>query len=170
MVVKLSPDEPVDPKPSAQLFVVTRKNLRTGRVRLEISDLERLVGILKERVPNLKYLSLLGNSACTHQMNHPEFDESDYQRYRYFILHHLPKLKFLDSRAVINDEREQASKIGHLTRVVKPVMKPVAASSSGNSYTPLPEHSLPTGSHAGQPAVEACGFLWLRRFFPCLLI
>jgi hypothetical protein len=41
---------------------------------------------------------------------------------RYYVVHHLPKLKFLDSRPVLESERAQAIKIGHLARVVKPVL------------------------------------------------
>jgi hypothetical protein len=56
---------------------------RLLRLIVQITNLERLVEVLRRRMPNLKYLSLLGNGACPHQMTNPESDEKDYQRYRY---------------------------------------------------------------------------------------
>ncbi|TWW78961.1 Leucine-rich melanocyte differentiation-associated protein [Takifugu flavidus] len=68
----------------------------------------------------LAYLSLLGNEACPNQLVSPDKDEDDYQRYRYFVLHKLPHLKFLDSRKVTRREVTEARTRGAFMKVVKP--------------------------------------------------
>ncbi len=49
----------------------------------------------------LTYLSLLGNSACPNEL--VAKDEEDYQRYRYYVIHSLPNIRFLDSRPVTTE-------------------------------------------------------------------
>ena len=39
---------------------------------------------LGENLPNLRYLSLLGNVACPDQLSSVEKNEMDYKKYRYF--------------------------------------------------------------------------------------
>jgi len=51
-------------------------------VRFNVKDLDRLLSILKSRVPGLTYLSLLGNEACPDQLSCHDKDEDDYRRYR----------------------------------------------------------------------------------------
>uniref|UniRef100_A0A8C6TU64 Leucine rich melanocyte differentiation associated n=1 Tax=Neogobius melanostomus TaxID=47308 RepID=A0A8C6TU64_9GOBI len=70
--------------------------------------------------PALEYLSLLGNQACPNQLVSPDKDEDDYQRYRYFVLHKLPQLKFLDTRKVTKRESMEARERGEFMKVVKP--------------------------------------------------
>jgi hypothetical protein len=60
-------------------------------------------------------MSLLGNEACPNELVLK--DESDYQRYRYYVLYHLPHLKFLDSRSVTADEVGEASRVGQFMKV-----------------------------------------------------
>uniref|UniRef100_A0A8D0AZ30 Leucine rich melanocyte differentiation associated n=1 Tax=Salvator merianae TaxID=96440 RepID=A0A8D0AZ30_SALMN len=84
-------------------------------------QLENLLDHLAEVVPSLQYLSLLGNTACPNQLVCKDKDEGDYQRYRYFVLHKLTNLKFLDSRKVSNSEREEAVLRGAFMKVVKPM-------------------------------------------------
>ena len=48
----------------------------------QINNLENLIYKVKTSFPGLKYLSLLGNSACPNQLSGLENDENDYQRYR----------------------------------------------------------------------------------------
>ncbi|KAJ7324406.1 hypothetical protein JRQ81_017426 [Phrynocephalus forsythii] len=86
----------------------------------QITELESLLDHLVEVAPSLEYLSLLGNSACPNELVCKDKDEGDYQRYRYFVLHKLTKLKFLDSRKVSQNEREEASLRGVFMKVVKP--------------------------------------------------
>ncbi|NWS46886.1 LRMDA protein, partial [Probosciger aterrimus] len=82
--------------------------------------LESLLDHLAEVVPSLQYLSLLGNMACPNELVCKEKDEDDYQRYRYFVLHKLTNLKFLDTRKVTRREREEALVRGAFMKVVKP--------------------------------------------------
>ncbi|KAI5703524.1 hypothetical protein M8J76_005297 [Diaphorina citri] len=123
-----------------------------------ITDLEHLLLKIDTHFPNLRYLSLLGNSACPHQMTDSEKDEEDYQRYRYFVLYNLPQLQFLDSRKVKEDERREALRRGQYCKVAKP-----PAQHSGdeatlgysrrtedrNSYAPLPLNRKAPSEHHG---------------------
>ncbi|NXW02136.1 LRMDA protein, partial [Fregetta grallaria] len=79
-----------------------------------------LLDHLAEVVPSLQYLSLLGNMACPNELVCKEKDEDDYQRYRYFVLHKMTNLKFLDTRKVTRREREEALVRGAFMKVVKP--------------------------------------------------
>ncbi|XP_058277510.1 leucine-rich melanocyte differentiation-associated protein isoform X3 [Hirundo rustica] len=117
----------------------------------QISELESLLDHLAEVVPSLRYLSLLGNIACPNELICKEKDEDDYQRYRYFVLHKLTNLKFLDTRKVTRREREEALIRGAFMKVVKP--KDAKASSAASSaspemyYTPLPAGSRDLTHH-----------------------
>ncbi|CAB1312848.1 unnamed protein product [Coregonus sp. 'balchen'] len=75
---------------------------------------------LAKATPALQYLSLLGNEACPNQLVSLDKDEDDYQRYRYFVLHKLPTLKFLDTRKVSKTEQQEAEARGAFMKVVKP--------------------------------------------------
>ncbi|KAK3553599.1 hypothetical protein QTP70_006069 [Hemibagrus guttatus] len=83
-------------------------------------DIEALLEHLQEVTPALEYLSLLGNEACPNQLVSLDKDEDDYQRYRYFVLHKLKNLKFLDSRRVTQTEHLEAQARGAFMKVVKP--------------------------------------------------
>ncbi|KRT81612.1 hypothetical protein AMK59_6342, partial [Oryctes borbonicus] len=83
-------------------------------------DIEMLLRKISKYLPSVTYLSLLGNKACPNQLSDITNDEEDYQRYRYYVLYHLPKLKFLDSSKVLESERFEAKHRGQLMRVVKP--------------------------------------------------
>lgn len=67
----------------------------------------------------MTYLSLLGNPACPDQLSSSEHDEQDYRRYRSYVLHRVPSLRFLDSTAVRLDEREEAQQRGHYYRLIR---------------------------------------------------
>ncbi|XP_027631968.1 leucine-rich melanocyte differentiation-associated protein, partial [Tupaia chinensis] len=86
----------------------------------QITDLEYLLDHLAEATPALEYLSLLGNVACPNELVSLDKDEEDYKRYRCFVLHKLPNLKFLDARKVTRQEREEALIRGAFMKVVKP--------------------------------------------------
>ena len=47
---------------------------------------------------------------------------------RYFVLHKLPGLTFLDSRAVSGGERKEAKRVGAFMRVVRPPDDTVSSS------------------------------------------
>ncbi|KAM7321661.1 hypothetical protein ACRRTK_019753 [Alexandromys fortis] len=85
-----------------------------------ITDLEHLLDQLAKATPALEYLSLLGNVACPNELVSLEKDEEDYKRYRCFVLHKLPNLKFLDAQKVTRQEREEALVRGAFMKVVKP--------------------------------------------------
>ncbi|KAM9069639.1 leucine-rich melanocyte differentiation-associated protein [Sarcophilus harrisii] len=116
----------------------------------QITDLEGLLDHLAKATPALEYLSLLGNMACPNELVSLEKDEDDYQRYRCFVLHKLPNLKFLDAKKVTKWEREEALVRGKFMKVVKPkAAEDVAPESSQLPYTPLPPGSRSLTSHKG---------------------
>uniref|UniRef100_A0A2K6G2S1 Leucine rich melanocyte differentiation associated n=1 Tax=Propithecus coquereli TaxID=379532 RepID=A0A2K6G2S1_PROCO len=118
--------------------------------RLPITDLECLLDHLAEVTPALEYLSLLGNVACPNELVSLEKDEEDYKRYRCFVLHKLPNLKFLDAQKVTRQEREEALVRGAFMKVVKPkVSSEDVAASPEHHYTPLPSASRELTSHRG---------------------
>lgn len=124
-----------------------------------ISDLEHLLSKIETHFPNLRYLSLLGNAACPHQMTDSEKDEEDYQRYRYFVLYNLPQLQFLDSRKVKPDERQEALRRGQYCKVAKPAVATNNEATLGgfatrrnedrHNYAPLPLSTKPPTDHHG---------------------
>ncbi|TNM99923.1 hypothetical protein fugu_012956, partial [Takifugu bimaculatus] len=109
------------------------------------SPLAGLLEHLADATPSLQYLSLLGNEACPNQLVSPDKDEDDYQRYRYFVLHKLPHLKFLDSRKVTRREVTEARTRGAFMKVVKPKTEG-APHETGFESRPLPYTPLPRGS------------------------
>ncbi|CAG0893906.1 unnamed protein product [Darwinula stevensoni] len=129
----------------------------------KISDLEGLVEMLSERVPNLEYLSLHGNPACPSQLSNRDHNEADYQRYRYYVLFRLRKLKFLDSRMVTDEERYEASRVGPYTKVIRPSPSQLPDDADGvgqdeSRYSPLPP-STRDGQHAGAYGTRRTNYL-----------
>lgn len=116
-------------------------------------NLDYLVSCIEQCYTSLTFLSLLGNPACPDQISNPDKDDDDdYQRYRYYVIHKLPNLKFLDSRAVSSVERAEARRVGAFMRVARPPLHMAPPWSDGSDsdaegyrYTPLP--SLPTHGH-----------------------
>ncbi|CAM4602012.1 unnamed protein product [Caretta caretta] len=118
------------------------------------TDLESLLDHLADVVPSLEYLSLLGNMACPNELVSKDKDEDDYQRYRYFVLHKLTNLKFLDTRKVTKWEREEALLRGAFMKVVKPMDAKASSSDTASvspetHYTPLPSGSRDLTNHRG---------------------
>ncbi|XP_029524962.1 leucine-rich melanocyte differentiation-associated protein-like isoform X2 [Oncorhynchus nerka] len=119
----------------------------------QLTDIEALLEHLAEATPSLQYLSLLGNEACPNQLVSLDKDEDDYQRYRYFVLHKLPTLKFLDTRKVCKTEQQEAVARGAFMKVVKPKSSDMVApgdpksESSSTLYTPLPRGSRDGKNH-----------------------
>ncbi|XP_075559151.1 leucine-rich melanocyte differentiation-associated protein-like [Dermacentor variabilis] len=112
-------------------------------------NLDYLVSCIEQCYPSLTFLSLLGNPACPDQISNPDRDDDDdYQRYRYYVIHKLRQLKFLDSRAVASAERTEARRVGAFMRVARPPLHvggsaPWADGGSDSEadayrYTPLP--------------------------------
>ncbi|XP_063884061.1 leucine-rich melanocyte differentiation-associated protein-like isoform X2 [Scylla paramamosain] len=93
----------------------------------KVSDLGRLLDQIGDRLPNLRYLSLLGNKACPDQLTGVG-NERDYRIYRMHVLHRLPHLRFLDSTAVRRSEAREAKRRGHWPEgVVPPPPRPPPA-------------------------------------------
>ncbi|KAG1692024.1 Leucine-rich melanocyte differentiation-associated protein [Nymphon striatum] len=109
----------------------------------KLKNLDLLLDKLTECYPNLTYISLLGNEACPNLLSGPENDEDDYQRYRYFLIFRMPKLKFLDSTPVKNKERVEANRVG-----VKQTDKK-GMESGDKEYRPLPCGATKEGMHRG---------------------
>ncbi|XP_042192536.1 leucine-rich melanocyte differentiation-associated protein [Callorhinchus milii] len=132
----------------------------------QITELDSLLDHLAEVLPFLKYLSLLGNKACPNELVSLDNDESDYQRYRYFILHKLTNLKFLDARKVTRKERVEAVTRGAFMKIVKP-KDDTASSGFGSStpasqqYTPLPQANRDPSNHRG--ILAKCHYIYRGR-------
>ncbi|XP_076257677.1 leucine-rich melanocyte differentiation-associated protein-like isoform X2 [Rhynchophorus ferrugineus] len=108
-----------------------------------ICDLEPLLTQIRDNAPNLTYLSLLGNKACPNQLSCQESNEEDYIRYRYFVLYHLPGLRFLDSNKVEEQELVEAKRRGQFMNVIRPKMASTADNRTTRlerdlKYSPLP--------------------------------
>jgi hypothetical protein len=86
---------------------------------LQFTDLEKLLNQLPKKFPKLRFLSLLGNIACPDQLSSNDKDEEDYKRYRRYVIHKLPNLKFLDSTKVKNDERKDAIERGKYFKTIR---------------------------------------------------
>ncbi|XP_031553303.1 leucine-rich melanocyte differentiation-associated protein-like [Actinia tenebrosa] len=121
----------------------------------KLVSLEKLLEVICKNLPNLTFLSMLGNTACPNELSGNDQDEEDYQRYRYYVLYKLPKLKFLDSRQVKEAERQEAKRVGVFMKVVTPTldnMKPGLSADTdydGFKYTPLPNDTTTPGKHRG---------------------
>ncbi|XP_054654035.1 leucine-rich melanocyte differentiation-associated protein isoform X2 [Dunckerocampus dactyliophorus] len=119
----------------------------------KLTDIEALLEHLADVTPSLEYLSLLGNEACPNQLVSLDKDEDDYQRYRYFVLHKLPNLKFLDTRKVTRTEAMEARVRGEFMKVVKPKSgtppREAAFENHPLPYTPLPRGSRDAKNHKG---------------------
>ncbi|KAH9396526.1 hypothetical protein TYRP_019548, partial [Tyrophagus putrescentiae] len=85
----------------------------------KITDLERFLNEISLKLPGLTYLSLLGNPACPDQLSSSDHDEQDYRRYRSYVVHRIPTLRFLDSTAIRGNEREEAQQRGHYYRLIR---------------------------------------------------
>nr|CAD7440730.1 unnamed protein product [Timema bartmani] len=120
-----------------------------------ICNLELLLTKVLSYLPSLTYLSLLGNTACPNQLSDAEKDEEDYQRYRYYVLHRMPGLHFLDSTRVSAVERLEASRRGRFMKVISPettnklTLKEVDSNVGSSEYTPLPLSKREMGDHIG---------------------
>nr|XP_005988317.1 PREDICTED: leucine-rich repeat-containing protein C10orf11 homolog isoform X1 [Latimeria chalumnae] len=132
----------------------------------QITELESLLDHLAEATPSLEYLSMLGNQACPNELVSLDKDEDDYQRYRYFVLHKLGNLKFLDTRKVSKKEQEEARVRGAFMKVVKPKDDKVfgdqqGATTAESSYSPLPSGSRDPTNHKG--AFAKCRYVYYGK-------
>ncbi|CAH2105455.1 unnamed protein product [Euphydryas editha] len=117
----------------------------------QITDLDKFINEVSQNFPSLTYLSLLSNKACPNQLSDNDKDDTDYQRYRYFVLYKLQNLRFLDSKRVSSVERREAATRGEFMRVRRP---PSDSGSSvppptGTTMRPLPIDLNALGKHKG---------------------
>ncbi|EAL73563.1 hypothetical protein ACTFIW_003459 [Dictyostelium discoideum] len=90
----------------------------------DISDLKEFIDSIKNKFPNLTFLSLLKNPACPNYY-FTGLDFNDYQKYRYYILYHLKNLKFLDSTPVTLEEIKEAERQGIYSIPAKPTQQDI---------------------------------------------
>ncbi|XP_063619483.1 leucine-rich melanocyte differentiation-associated protein-like isoform X1 [Cydia splendana] len=127
-----------------------------------ITDLDGFVNKISECFPSLSYLSLLSNKACPNQLSDLDKDESDYQRYRYFVIYKLTNLRFLDSRRVSSSERAQADTRGSFTRVRRPLPEPEdTRPRAAGRVRPLPVDFSALGKHRG--AYGKCNYKYTGK-------
>jgi len=107
----------------------------------KISDLKKFLEIVKEKYPNLTYLSMLKNPACTNEFTGRDSD--DYQRYRYYVLYTLRGLRFLDSREVVDAERKEALRVGPHCLPARPDPSQYRRASTPPSQEAEPASELP---------------------------
>eukprot|EP01062_Namystynia_karyoxenos_P004003 TRINITY_DN11416_c0_g2_i1.p1 TRINITY_DN11416_c0_g2~~TRINITY_DN11416_c0_g2_i1.p1 ORF type:complete len:281 (+),score=106.65 TRINITY_DN11416_c0_g2_i1:83-844(+) len=81
----------------------------------DVHDLDELLDVLAERCPKLSYLSLLGNAVCKNDLVGATKDEAE--RYRTYVVHRVPTLRFLDAQPVSEAERRRAKERGQYLRV-----------------------------------------------------
>ncbi|KAI4460185.1 leucine-rich melanocyte differentiation-associated protein [Holotrichia oblita] len=138
-----------------------------GNKESKIEDIELLLKKISRNLPSVTYLSLLGNKACPNQLSDIENDDEDYQRYRYYVLYHLPKLKFLDSSKVTELERFEAKSRGQLMKIVKP--KPgvnpeeYLITQLPSPYSPLPRVMRNPHDHKGIELINNKHFTCVKR-------
>ncbi|XP_039749789.1 leucine-rich melanocyte differentiation-associated protein-like [Pararge aegeria] len=117
----------------------------------QITDLDELVRKISVKLPSLTYLSLLSNKACPNQLSDLDKDDTDYQRYRYFVLYKIQNLRFLDSRRISSAERREAVTRGEFMRVRRPASDNNSSPlpPSGPTARPLPVDFNSLGKHKG---------------------
>lgn len=131
-----------------------------------IGDTEKLLMQVKSNCPKLRFLSLLGNEACPNELMMK--DEDDYKRYRYFVLYHLPDLKFLDSRPVSQFELQEAARVGQFMRVIKVTGEQMdqdqlksAKPQKENQFSPLPSEGRDVSTHRG--TIGQCKYVYYGK-------
>ena len=108
---------------------------------VQLHDLASFIANVKKQCPKLRYLSILKNPCCPNFLVSGGKDMHDYQLYRYFVLHQLQTLKFLDFQAVNPQELADAKRKGQFMGVAKPRSSGGSAASESSTKvrcTPLP--------------------------------
>jgi len=121
----------------------------------KITDLGVFLENILKKLPNLTYVSFLKNPACPNSLISKEFADDDYQRYRYFVLYKMPKLKFLDARQISVQERNEAKRVGKFTAIVRPDKDKLqnqakASPSEEANFSELPNDLQPEGKGAAR--------------------
>lgn len=111
-----------------------------------IKNIHIFIDKVKALFPSLTYLSLLGNEACPNELIDENKDEYDYAKYRKYVIHRLPSLKFLDCYEITQTEREQVTKnssVFYDTISYKHEQTLFNESQNIPNFTPLKEETSP---------------------------
>jgi hypothetical protein len=92
-----------------------------------ISDINTVIDQIHYNFPNLTYLSMLMNPSAPNVFLDDTAAEA-YQRFRYLIIHKIPRLQFLDSTPITEEEKKEAQRVGQYMKVAKPKGAPVTES------------------------------------------
>lgn len=136
--------------------------------KCNVRELDRFLTMLRERLPNLTFLSLIGNEACPNEFMGGKSEE-DYNRYRLRVLHILPHLKFLDSRAVTPAEVAEAKRVGEFVKVVKVSERDLELQAAKRAsepqekalFSPLPKEARSPDAHKG--TIGTCKYVYYGR-------
>lgn len=82
-------------------------------------DVKSLLDSIEKAFPNVTYLSVLKNP-CTPNAYFSDGEFEAYQRFRYYVIHRLKKLKALDATPIDAVERKEADRVGQFAAVSKP--------------------------------------------------
>eukprot|EP01065_Artemidia_motanka_P005378 TRINITY_DN1259_c3_g2_i2.p1 TRINITY_DN1259_c3_g2~~TRINITY_DN1259_c3_g2_i2.p1 ORF type:complete len:340 (+),score=75.84 TRINITY_DN1259_c3_g2_i2:180-1199(+) len=121
-----------------------------------IDDLDVVLEVLAAKAPAVKYLSLLGNSACRGPLS--GCTKEDSERYRAYVLHKLPQLQLLDAAPVTAAERKLAAERGQYYKVVRTVDRLGAAAAEPNKF-------FEKGQKAGDRSGEHSSYFGKQRRF-----
>lgn len=99
----------------------------------EISDIKDFMDSLVKVFPNLTYLSMLRNP-CTPNIYFSEGEAEAYQRFRYYVIHRMKSIQFLDSTPVDDAERKEAERVGYLMAPAKPTTDTFKKNENVDSY------------------------------------
>lgn len=105
-----------------------------------ITDLKMFIDNIKDKFPQLTYMSMIKNPACPNEITGKDSD--DYQRYRLYVLYRLKNLRFLDSSPVTEEEKREANRVGHLSLPARPdpsQYQQRSAPATEESYSTLPQ-------------------------------
>eukprot|EP00659_Diplonema_papillatum_P020381 gene20381-31360_t len=103
----------------------------------KFEDLETVLDGLADKTPRLHYLSLLGNPICKSELSGSSREEAT--RYRIYVAHRLPTLKFLDASPITDDERKQAKERGAFLRPAKPQARATDVAQAETFYNDAPQ-------------------------------
>jgi len=104
-----------------------------------ITDLKEFIASIRDKFPNITFLSMLKNPACPNEFTGR--DAEDYQRYRYYVLFRLKGLRFLDSTEVTDIEKKEAERVGSFALPARPDPSQFKRQTSPVEETP--ENALP---------------------------
>jgi len=120
-----------------------------------VTDLKVFLDCVAKAFPNLTYLSMLKNPACPNYFTGKDYD--DYQRYRYYVLHRIKNLKFLDSSPVTPQEKKEANRVGPYMITAKPevVQSTPVGTDDQQQFAQLPSDLQPEGKGSARFGVTS---------------